>query len=262
MLALTHALSGAALWLVAAPLVAPAASAGQLAVGSAVAAGWALAPDLDHPDATVARRLGPPGQALARLVAAVADGHRGGTHSLLAVALAAAGATAAVQAGPTAAALLTAVSVFVVWRVLVRLAVRAAAGLLLAAAVASALLDGWLSAVALSLLSVSLLAGRSGRRAVASSGSAMVAGLAAGVAGWAVAVGVTPEGGWLVAAVAIGAAAHLAGDLVTGGVPLAWPVRRRVGGRWLTVGGSGETVVLSLLLAASVAAVLGRATGA
>ncbi|MEU4576189.1 metal-dependent hydrolase [Nonomuraea sp. NPDC023979] len=47
-----------------------------------LAAGAALLPDLDHPDATMARSLGWPSRQLARLVSTLGGGHRGLTHSL------------------------------------------------------------------------------------------------------------------------------------------------------------------------------------
>jgi membrane-bound metal-dependent hydrolase YbcI (DUF457 family) len=80
----THALSSAAVFLAAAfpvshyvhhltPLTA--------AVGTIVAAGAGLLPDLDHPQATPARAFGPISQAASRFIAAVSGGHRHATHS-------------------------------------------------------------------------------------------------------------------------------------------------------------------------------------
>jgi membrane-bound metal-dependent hydrolase YbcI (DUF457 family) len=84
MLGQTHALSGAAAFLAAAfplshyvhhltPLTA--------AIGTIVAAGAGLLPDLDHPSATPARAFGPISQAAAQFIHDVSGGHRHGTHS-------------------------------------------------------------------------------------------------------------------------------------------------------------------------------------
>lgn len=51
------------------------------AVGTVVAAGAGLLPDLDHPSATPARAFGPISQAAARFVHRVSGGHRHATHS-------------------------------------------------------------------------------------------------------------------------------------------------------------------------------------
>ena len=111
----THAMSGAAAWLVGAPAVTalldkPSPSAIELGVGAAVCAGSALLPDIDSPQSTVARSFGPLSQALAHVVNAASaglhnltatradgmtsDGHRKVTHT----ALFAFGAGAAVSA--------------------------------------------------------------------------------------------------------------------------------------------------------------------
>lgn len=105
MLGRNHALSGAVAWLAVAP-AATGLPADELAVGGLVCAGAALAPDVDHPGSSVSRRLGLAGQATGAAVNAVA-GHRGITHSLLFVALAAVGAWAvvAVPATPLPAAI-------------------------------------------------------------------------------------------------------------------------------------------------------------
>ena len=82
MLARAHALSGAVVWLAAAPMDPGVA---ELSAGMLVAAGAALLPDLDTPTSTLARALGTPTRLLARVVGRLAGGHRAGTHSLLAV---------------------------------------------------------------------------------------------------------------------------------------------------------------------------------
>lgn len=82
----THALSAAGVFLAAAfPIshfvhhLGPAPTA----IGTAVAAGAGLLPDLDHPSATAARAFGPISAAAARAVSAISGGHRKATHSLL-----------------------------------------------------------------------------------------------------------------------------------------------------------------------------------
>ena len=85
MLARTHALSGAAVWLAWGPAVLGVKGRGELVAGALVTAGAALLPDLDTPTSTLAGALGRPTHLLARLLARVSGGHRAGTHSLLAV---------------------------------------------------------------------------------------------------------------------------------------------------------------------------------
>jgi membrane-bound metal-dependent hydrolase YbcI (DUF457 family) len=100
MLAKGHALSGAAAFLAAAPLVTSAPP--ELVVGTLLCAGAATAPDIDHPGSTVSRTGGLATQALGAAVNVAARGHRQATHSLAFVAA----ATAAVQyaiVGPSAA---------------------------------------------------------------------------------------------------------------------------------------------------------------
>jgi membrane-bound metal-dependent hydrolase YbcI (DUF457 family) len=105
----THALSGAAGWLAATPLLgdpallghhAVALSPAQVAAGTVVCAGAAMLPDIDHHDGTIANTFGPFTRLLCRLVGAVSGGHRHATHSLAFAALAGLGAGwAAGQAG-------------------------------------------------------------------------------------------------------------------------------------------------------------------
>lgn len=66
----------------------------EIGAGTIVAAGAAMLPDLDHPQATVARSLGPVTEILSKFVAKIAGGHRNGTHSFLACALMFIGCTA------------------------------------------------------------------------------------------------------------------------------------------------------------------------
>jgi membrane-bound metal-dependent hydrolase YbcI (DUF457 family) len=94
MMGRTHALSG----------VVAGAAAGQfiwhlnlphLAIGAAIAAGAAVLPDIDHPDASVARCFGFVTEAFAWLIEHLSGGHRHGTHSLVGVAAFTGGAYAA-----------------------------------------------------------------------------------------------------------------------------------------------------------------------
>lgn len=58
-------------------------SSSELAAAAVVGAGAAMLPDVDHPQATVARSLGPVTYALSKMFAKAFGGHRNGTHSLL-----------------------------------------------------------------------------------------------------------------------------------------------------------------------------------
>lgn len=83
-----HALGGAAVWLAATPALDAAygLTPGQVAVGTVIAAGAAMVPDLDQHGSTIGRTYGPVTNVLARIIALVSGGHRNGTHSLLGVA--------------------------------------------------------------------------------------------------------------------------------------------------------------------------------
>jgi len=87
MMGRSHLLLGAAGYLAveaAAPglLSAHAPSTADLFAGTLAASGAALLPDLDHPQATLARTLGPVTEVLSRGVNTLAGGHRKGTHTL------------------------------------------------------------------------------------------------------------------------------------------------------------------------------------
>lgn len=104
----SHALSGAAVWLAAAPalttlpeaighpelaaVTAPILTGPELVAGAVVCAGAAMLPDLDHPSATIAQTFGPVTWLLSKGVNFVSGGHRHATHSLLFSVLAGAGA--------------------------------------------------------------------------------------------------------------------------------------------------------------------------
>ncbi|MGH8828907.1 MAG: metal-dependent hydrolase [Jiangellaceae bacterium] len=98
MLAHTHALTGAVAWLALAPALG-AATGYELVGGTVLAAGAALAPDLDHHKGTAAAVWGPLTRALGRGVAAACGGHRNGTHTLAAAAIAALLTWWAIEAG-------------------------------------------------------------------------------------------------------------------------------------------------------------------
>lgn len=101
MMARGHALMGAAIWLggcaVAGQFVDHSTTLTLAAIGTPVCAGWAIVPDIDHPNSTVSRSAGPVSQGVAAIVAAACrlvhgltktvwdredrDGHRTVTHT-------------------------------------------------------------------------------------------------------------------------------------------------------------------------------------
>ena len=62
--------------------ISPPLDTAQLAAGTLVAAGAAMLPDLDHPEATLAHSLPPVSNVVARFVNIAAGGHRKGTHTI------------------------------------------------------------------------------------------------------------------------------------------------------------------------------------
>ena len=94
MMGRTHALSGLVLGAAAGQFVWHSAP-GYLAVAAAVTAGAAVLPDLDHPDASIARSFGFVTEAFAWVVEHLCGGHRHGTHSLVGAAVFTGGAYAA-----------------------------------------------------------------------------------------------------------------------------------------------------------------------
>lgn len=90
MMGRTHAASGAVLYLAVVPLLGAAGTGpGPVSVlaGAIAAAGAAMLPDLDHPQASISRSLGPITYLLAKSVERISGGHRHATHSLLGVLL-------------------------------------------------------------------------------------------------------------------------------------------------------------------------------
>ncbi|GAA1664007.1 metal-dependent hydrolase [Fodinicola feengrottensis] len=207
----THALSGAAVWLAAAPLLAQVTPIGvpELLAGAVVTAGAALLPDCDHPSATVARTFGWPTRQLARGIAWVSGGHRKGTHAIWAVPITGALAQATVVGGHWIPYLPT-------------IAVVLAIGLGLRGL-------GWTHGGTLANIGTFLFC----------AGAAVLATIA-GVH-WA----------WVGASYALGVAAHIAGDVMTKeGVPLFYPLsKHRFSGSPMPTGGLREKWLVALPIA-------------
>lgn len=190
----SHALSGALVWLAAAPALAtltPVAGdalvPAELLAGALVCAGAAMLPDLDHPSATIAQTFGPVTWAVSKAVNFLSGGHRQATHSLLFCVAAGFGAHALAQ--------YSTVGRDIVVVLLIGLALRALAvgvpGRTITSAVVNILLTAGLFIILGSL----------------------------GV-----------EYAWLGLAVGIGSLAHVIGDCLTErGCPVLWPIK----GRWL-----------------------------
>jgi membrane-bound metal-dependent hydrolase YbcI (DUF457 family) len=187
-----HAMSGAAAW-VALTSTTPYAlhwhplPTASVAVGALVTAGSALLLDIDHHSSTAARTAGPISEAVASGVQAVA-GHRGATHSLLAVA----GLTGATIAAGHWYATLPLVGRIPIGSLLVftTLLAMASKGLKLARGGLIGLWAGALTATAAVLY-------------------------------------LAPEQmEWLPLSVLVGAIVHLIGDaMTTDGIPLLWPFK-------------------------------------
>lgn len=88
MLGRDHALLGAIGFIALAPVLhdtihaLPSAPV-SLGVGTVVSGAFALLPDIDEPNSTVSRKLGPISRAVSKVTNAAAGGHRQATHSLL-----------------------------------------------------------------------------------------------------------------------------------------------------------------------------------
>lgn len=208
----SHAASGAAGWMVtcaASTAVGHHPALSTVALGAVVAAGFAVAPDADHPQATVARVFGPVSQWAAGRVAKVCawvhaetktrldpsrrNGHRTVSHT----------AVAALAAG---------------WCVAV-----------------ACVMFGRFAAVAVVFVAAGLAA-RSlfSARERGDFGATLFAALAAAVVWWAMPA--ASSWWWLGVPVAFGWLAHLFGDALTNsGCPIVWPLMIR-GRRWYPVG--------------------------
>ncbi|MET8140604.1 metal-dependent hydrolase [Sphaerisporangium sp. NPDC005288] len=201
----THALSGAAAWLLVAPglvalpgltalsgltgdltpVVANALSPAELVAGTLVCAGAAMLPDLDHPHATIAQTFGPATWVLSKAVNWASGGHRHATHSL----------AFAIAAGLGAHLLADHYSIGrdVVVILMIGLALRSIGIGIPGKTITSAMVNIGLTAIAFILLR-----------------SAHVGYL------------------WLGFAISIGCLAHVVGDCLTErGCPVLWPLRHR-----------------------------------
>lgn len=203
MMGRSHALSGAAVWLAAAPPVSAAVDIplepASLAAGAVLTSGSALLPDLDTSKSTIARALGPVTLALAFVVATVAGGHRAATHSLAFV--------AAVAAATTAAATTTVGTVAIV-ALCVGLALRALGPQQLRSGLVDATFLAWTAA-----------------------------------ATWAIWAAAAPLGWLPVAVAAGALAGVLGDWVTSHGVPLLWPWSQRFAVPLVRTGGLGEHVV-------------------
>jgi len=185
-----HALCGAAAWVAVASTAPytlgwyPVSPLGVV-TGALVCAGAALAPDADHHDATIAHSLPPVSEWVCAVVGRLAGGHRNGTHSVLGVAVAVGVAWAAGK---------------------VTVQTEALGSLAVGAGVLSLLL------VAFAARALRLVRRRADAWALALALAAFVT------------VAAPTTWDWLPVAVGVGAAVHVAGDMLTGGgVPLLWP---------------------------------------
>lgn len=246
MMARGHALSGAALGLFGcqvAQLGGATVTPATAFTASAVCAGAALLPDLDHPEASIARTFGPVSYRLARITNATSaaiyaatrtprddkrdGGHRGVTHTLVFAVLAGAGSGA-----------------LALWRPGLMLVLFCMLAFALRALVGMRRLDRWFDRAAHKAVGT-----RRRTRARGVGGRLwrwflrrdqawiMLMLLAAVVSAWAVVA--LPEGQtawWVGGAVAVGCWAHCLGDSLTrSGCPWLWPlkIRRR---RWYGIG--------------------------
>lgn len=198
MLGVHHAGTGAAAWVAvtaAHPLI-PSLSvmplpAAAVALGGIVTAGAALAPDADHPSATISYSIPGIGKAVTSAIGAASGGHRHGTHS-----------------GLSAIVVLLAA-----WWI------TGYSGLVNADYLSAYVVLCGLIAAAFLTFAVKVL------KVVRSWGVAWVTGIGLS----ALVTFVYPDmWAWLPWSVAVGWVTHLAGDfLTTGGLPLTWPWKAR-----------------------------------
>ncbi|ACZ30476.1 membrane-bound metal-dependent hydrolase [Xylanimonas cellulosilytica DSM 15894] len=195
-----HAASGAAAWVAVtstAPIALglyPVSDVGVI-TGALVCAGAALLPDADHHSGTIAHSLPPVSERVTRAIAALAGGHRGGTHSLLGVAVFTAIAWAAGQITVTTQ---TFGEVLIGPGIMAVLLVSFALRALKITRTGTAW--SWLASLSLAVL---------------------------------IAVYAPEEWYWMPFSVGLGCLVHIVGDLLTtNGVPLLWPIRVR-SPRWV-----------------------------
>jgi membrane-bound metal-dependent hydrolase YbcI (DUF457 family) len=216
-----HALSGAAAWLVIAPVAADVTGLFDMPLqiwlaGAVVSAGAALAPDLDHGTNSFARgSLGPVTRGISNVVAI--GGHRKITHSWLGVVL----ATALLGVGIAAP----------------RLFNTGWAGPL--GAVAPLIVVFMLLAFALAAAGLPPYRVRPPMRFIMRAGfaAAATAGIAAFVQG---------DWGWLMFALPLGLIVHCIGDAITiAGVPWLWPLGRSYRLARMQAGGPTERYIIT-----------------
>lgn len=193
-----HAVSGTAAWMALAGSAQIAGTATgldlldfevpQVLAGAVVTTGAALLPDIDHPSATIARSAGGISKAVTSVVGGAA-GHRGATHTLLAM---------------LAFTLLAALVAGLDWRANVPVLGQVQLGAVTVVTVMCAF-----ATRALKIVSGLLLP--------------WIVGLGSGLL---VAAFAPVTGAWLPAAIALGVLVHLLGDLVTvDGIPFpTWPL--------------------------------------
>lgn len=192
MMGVSHAVTGAAAWLLIAGSVpttfgvVPGVDGPALGAGMVVAAGAALLPDIDHRNGSMAHSLPPFSQMMARTTERITGGHRKGTHSLLGLVVAVAWALAAA---------------------FIKVPAHGAGDLYVGAGIFAVLL----AACAFQALDLTNNKFVSWVWALCMAGVVVVF----GADNWA----------WFPAAVGVGYAAHLLGDFVTtGGIPVFWPL--------------------------------------
>jgi membrane-bound metal-dependent hydrolase YbcI (DUF457 family) len=198
----THALSGAAAWLLVAPGLAALPTAGglpgelapmvvnmlspmELTAGALICAGAAMLPDLDHPHATIAQTFGPATWVLSKAFNWASGGHRHATHSLLFAIVAGVGSQLLADRYP--------VGRDIVVILMIGLALRAIGVGIPGKTITSALMNIGLTAAAFVFFHLHY-------------------------------VGYL----WLGLAIAIGCLAHVVGDCLTErGCPVLWPLKHR-----------------------------------
>jgi membrane-bound metal-dependent hydrolase YbcI (DUF457 family) len=239
MLGRDHALSGALAFAALGPTLHVTGS--HLAAGVILTAGTGVLPDIDHPDSTVARSFGFLTEWFAWVVARLSGGHRHGTHSLLGITVFTAGALGAGAfqlSGPVSHG-----HAAFSWHMV-------PAALFLALMYSAALRALHLGGHHADLVGI---------------GAAVIT----VYTGWD--LDKVPVGSWhlplLAVSVALGCAAHIAGDELThGGCPIFWPVSQHEfhllpRPLQLTTAKLGENWVIFPLLMVGLGIAVWRATG-
>lgn len=210
----SHAVSGLLGWVVVSPvLISQGWVPGQVATvaaGGVIAAGAGLLPDADHPSASISRSLGPLTQGIARVVSALAGGHRKWTHTI--------------------------------WFVLLVFAIAYFGGRFLGEMFAL-ITTFFMAALALDALHIK-------PRKHPVLGTVILSGIVTAIVAW-----ISPAGdySWIAWPLALGALAHLLGDLITpGGLPLL-PMKGRFSLPILpSTGGFMETRLLTPVMVLAV----------